>query len=161
MPRMWNQKVTLAVSWRIATELLRRHNPTIDLHVSREHPGGGQYDSLVLWPGGTEEGLALNMQSCHAHPCGLGDDPSGDQPVDYVDAFLRARDPKTVVDALESGAGLPDMSSRRCPPETPAVVCARVIANILEMHVLSSVELVPSTSVPITFFGRPNTLSRR
>jgi hypothetical protein len=53
-----NRSVLEAVSWRLASELARRHPATTRL--SRTHPGGGQSDCLWLMPTPGEAGTRLN-----------------------------------------------------------------------------------------------------
>lgn len=135
--------VRAAVTWRILTELVRRHQNECGLRVYETHPGGGQYDCLTLvWYDASRRRRHLcdfNVASQHIHVwepyerprLRLGDLWWPDQN-DYVLPFLSACDPKEVVDAVEALLGLPE--GRRPQPTTPPILVLRIIASLMERN---------------------------
>ncbi|MFX4261141.1 hypothetical protein ACOBQJ_02955 [Pelotomaculum propionicicum] len=104
------------MTWRIVTELMRRHYNK-NLSIWELHPGGGQYDCISLF---IKEGdfpwnnlCHFNQQSQHLHTSGYYLRPTlslenlrwPDQN-NYVDAFLSADDTKQVIDQVEQVLGL-------------------------------------------------------
>lgn len=140
-----------AVTWRIVTELIRRHHQRFSLRVYELHPGGGQYDCLAILGGEGGDSFAkqiahFNIQSQHLHVFHpLDTESSNPQRVglpdnDYVLAFLQADDPREVVDRIERALGMPQVQAP-LPPSTPAVLGLRVIAGLLERFALSRLQL--------------------
>lgn len=114
-----------AVSWRLASELVRRHPGYIRLF--RGHPGGGQYD--LLWLVQIPEGggdIRLNRYgTIQVH--GRFDDRAAIDwiPTGWVE--YRASDPKEFLLRLELVAGLP--SPKRALAATPTSLTYRILAN--------------------------------
>jgi len=120
----WEDRSVLeAASWRLASELVRRHPNTVRL--IRAHPGGGQFDVLWIVPtaGGQGE-IILNR----AGSIQVGERFDG-RPADAWDPtgweeYLRA-DPREFLHRLEVGAGLPG------PPSVPAATNTTLTYRIL------------------------------
>jgi hypothetical protein len=114
-----------AASWRLASELVRRHPD--QLKLIRSHPGGGQYDCLTIWSiAHPHRTIQLNrLGRIHMHG------PSATEladwsPTDWADYL--AADPRQFLERLERAAGLPTPGSP--PPATPTTLTYRVLAAI-------------------------------
>ncbi len=128
-----DRSVLEAASWRLASELARRH-PTAT-RVIRAHPGGGQYDCLCLMP---QPGCAGNVQLNRNGTIHVLERFDG-LPVDDYDSirwdeYLRA-DPREFLHRLEVAAGLP--SPAEVPAATPSTLTYRVLAAIASTAVKS------------------------
>ncbi|WBQ04463.1 TY-Chap2 family putative peptide chaperone [Kribbella sp. CA-293567] len=115
--------VVEAASWRLASEIARRHPQLI--RIAREHPGGGQYDVLALRSiAGLDIMLnrsgTIQVHSRHDH--GVCDW----EPTEWID-YLR-NEPREFMRRLEVAAGLPSVAM--VPASTPATLVYRVIAGI-------------------------------
>jgi len=121
-----DRSVLEAASWRLASELVRRHPRTT--RVVHTHPGGGQYDCLTITsPTGDQGTVQLNRNgTIQVHD--RFDGRSGDQwePTDWDD-YLRA-DPRAFLDRLERAAGLP--TPPHIPPSDPMTLTYRVLAAL-------------------------------
>lgn len=135
-------KISTAVAWRMLTELCRRHHATQKLRVYETHPGGGQYDCLSLYADDGQRHLCdFNRSSEHLHIW----HPSYEQADglrwpdhnNFVQAFLRADDPKAVVDELETALRLPNSQNHKLPSSSPPVLMMRLVAEVLEHAALS------------------------
>jgi len=118
--------VVEAASWRLASELVRRH-PTA-LRLIRGHPGGGQSDCLWLLPLLGEQGdIRLNRVGT-IQILDRFDGRPADQwrPTDWTD-YLFA-DPREFLDRLERAAGLP--TPTQVPSVIPRTLTFRVLAAI-------------------------------
>lgn len=121
-------------SWRIATELIRRH-PT-KLALIETHPGGGQYDCLTvikrqLGPDRSAIGLLdMNrMGSVHVHRAYDRELPEPMRWGDFWSEMTEVDDPKLLLDRVEQALGL---SHRGKPPISKGEVLAyRVISALL------------------------------
>lgn len=121
-----DRSVVEAASWRLASELVRRH-PTV-LRLIRGHPGGGQSDCLWLLPLIGDQGdVRLNrvgtiqvLQRFDGRP---GD---GWRPTEWSE-YLFA-EPREFLDRLERTAGLP--TPPHVPSATPRTLTYRVLAAI-------------------------------
>ncbi len=146
----YRYQVTTAVTWRIVTELLRRHCEKRKLSVLELHPGGGQYDciALQLMPGDGEfPGECLcqfNQLTQHMHIFGHYTRPESSleelrwpEGNNYVEAFLSSPDPKQVVDQVEKVLGLPSPKGKQLPPTTPEVLSFRLISALTERYMLA------------------------
>ncbi|MEV0288823.1 hypothetical protein AB0H36_32290 [Kribbella sp. NPDC050820] len=122
-PAALNSTVVEAASWRLASELARRHPGVV--RVTREHPGGGLYDVLALRSDAGLE-LMLNRQgTIQIH--GRHDQSDVDwAPTPWVDYL--AHDPRAFLEWLESAAGLPLV--QRVPASTPTTLVYRTLAGI-------------------------------
>jgi hypothetical protein len=121
-----DRSVVEAASWRLASELVRRH-PTA-LRLIRGHPGGGQSDCLWLLPLVGEKGdLRLNRVGTIQVLDRFDGRPADEwRPTEWAD-YLFA-DPRQFLDRLERSAGLP--SSSQVPSATPTTLTYRVLAAI-------------------------------
>jgi len=138
-----SRQLVEAASWRLAAELMRR-NPT-RLRLTESHPGGGQYDCLSLSerkhanPTGLEAVANLDLnRSGRAHVHARFDgaplrpaDEGGSGPISFEvwPAMIAAEDPREVVRAVATQAGLP--LGTKVPPSTPEVLTVRFIAAFL------------------------------
>lgn len=114
-----------AVSWRLASELVRRHPR---LRIIRTHPGGGQYDSLTIaraegGPGRLDLNRAGRIQVLERF-----DDPDAAvrEPMEW-EAYVAA-DPHRFLRDLEDALGLP--SPAQVPSAAPVTITYRVLAAI-------------------------------
>ncbi len=128
-----DRSVLEAVSWRLASELLRRHPTTTRL--IRGHPGGGLSDCLWILPtaGGTGDvrlnrnGTIQVLERFDRRPADAW------EPTEW-DEYLRA-DPRSFLHRLESAAGLPQ--PHQVPSATPTTLIYRVLAAIASTAVKS------------------------
>lgn len=122
-----------AASWRLASELARRH--PITTRLIRAYPGGGQYDCLWLMPTTGDKGdVQLNRNgTIHVLERFDGRPVAGFESVEW-DEYLRA-DPREFLHRLEVAAGLP--SPDQVPAATPATLTYRVLAAIASTAVKS------------------------
>ncbi len=140
-------QVITAVTWRIVAELIRRHHAH-RLRVYETHPGGGQCDCLSIYVG--EAGFDsrhlcdFNQQSQHLHifntystPRRRLDDLRWPDGNDYVSPHLGNEEAKVVVDDIEALVGLPLLAGKSLPSTTPPTLIFRLIAGVLERHMLS------------------------
>lgn len=129
-----------AVAWRVAAELVRRHDLKFGLRVIETHPGGGQYDciSLTMARAGAAHVVhlaAFNLGSGRVtvfHP--IGSDGSAQQwRSDFFAEFaLRQDEPRAVVDRVEALIGLP--RAKKLPPASVGARCARLLAGVMEIE---------------------------
>ncbi len=120
-------------SWRIATELIRRHPKK--LTILETHPGGGQYDCLTLIKRKLDSGSPVRLMdmnrvgSLHVHRT-FADEL--DEPVHWSDIWEEMssiEDPKVLLDRIEAAIGL---SHHGKPPVSNGEVLAyRVITALL------------------------------
>lgn len=115
-----------AASWRLASDLVRRHPRST--RIVHTHPGGGQYDCLTITsPTATGGVIQLNRNgSIQVHQRFAGREEGGWMPVGWHDYL--ASDRRSFVARLESAAGLP--SPRRSPPATATTLTVRVLAEL-------------------------------
>lgn len=128
-----DRSVLEAVSWRLASELMRRHPDT--LRLIRAHPGGGLSDCLWLLPiNGKGGDLRLNRNGT-IQILERFDGRPADQwrPTDWEE-YIGA-DPREFLHRLEVAAGLP--APPQVPPATPVTLTYRVLAAIASTAVKS------------------------
>lgn len=115
-----------AASWRLASELVRRHPAA--LRLIRGHPGGGQSDCLWLLPLVGDRGdVRLNRVGTIQVLERFDGRPAEEwQPREWTD-YLFA-EPRGFLDRLERAAGLPSPS--HVPSSTPRTLTYRVLATI-------------------------------
>lgn len=101
-----DRSVVDALSWRLASELLRRHPH--DLWLNRGHPGGGLYDCLMIGSGGGSPKLMLNREGTIQIHGRFDEGASNWRPATW-EQYLRA-DPAAFLLDLEASAGLPARS---------------------------------------------------
>lgn len=126
MDQAWEDwSVIDAASWRLATELVRRH-PTTTMLV-RTFPGDGMYDCLTIRSSiGAPGHIDLNRNGrMHIHHRFDGR-PVHWEPAEW-DTYLRA-DPRGFMHLLESAAGLPAPST--VPASTASTIILRVLATL-------------------------------
>ena len=129
-----DRSVLEAASWRLATELIRRHPDSTRL--IRGFPGGGQND--VLWIQARESyekgDLRLNRDGT-IQVVKRFDGRSSDtwQPTSW-DEYLRA-DPHDFLISLEAAAGLPRPG--QVPATSPTTLVLRILAAIASTAVKS------------------------
>lgn len=118
--------VVEAASWRMASELVRRH-PT-RLRMIRAHPGGGLSDCLWLLPAVGDQGdVRLNRNgTIQILERFDGRPPDGWGPVEWSE-YLFA-EPRAFLGRLEHAAGL--TPSSQVPAATPRTLTYRVLAAI-------------------------------
>jgi len=131
----WGDRSVLeAASWRLGSELVRRH-PT-RTRLFHGHPGGGQYD--VLWvrsPSGSEGvDVPMNRNGTIQVHARFDGESVEDQLFISWDEYLRS-DPRVFLDRLERAAGLPAV--RKVPAATPMTLTYRVLAAIAASAVKS------------------------
>lgn len=121
-----DRSVVEAASWRLASELVRRH-PTV-LRLVRGHPGGGQSDCLWLLPLFGDQGdVRLNrVGTIQVLERFDGRTADGWQPTEWSE-YLFA-EPRGFLYRLEREAGLPTPS--QAPSSTPRTLTYRVLAAI-------------------------------
>ena len=131
---MWEDRSVLeAASWRLASELVRRHPDTVRL--IRAHPGGGQSDVLWILPTAGEEGeIRLNREGTIQVLKRFDGRPADAwEPAEWDD-YLRA-DPREFLHRLEVAAGLPVPQS--VPAATNTTLTYRILAAIASTAVKS------------------------
>jgi hypothetical protein len=128
-----DRSVLEAVSWRLASELLRRHPSTTRL--IHGHPGGGQSDCLWILPTVSDKGdVRLNRHgTIQVLERFDGRPGSGWDPTDWDD-YLRA-DPRYFLYRLEAAAGLPAPS--QVPAATTSTLVCRLLAAIASTAIKS------------------------
>lgn len=128
-----DRSVLEAVSWRLASELARRHPDAVRL--IRAHPGGGMSDSLWLLPTtGNKGDVRLNRNgTIQVLERFDGLPPRGWEPVAW-ETYIGA-DPREFLDRLEVAAGLP--TPTHVSPSTPTTLVYRVLATIAATAVKS------------------------
>lgn len=115
-----------AVSWRLASELLRRHPRAARL--IRGHPGGGQYDLLwILQKPEAGGDIRLNRNGSIQIWGRFDGQPEIDwQPTPWDD-YVRS-DPRDFLGRLETAAGL--IAPATVPPATATTLTYRVLAAL-------------------------------
>jgi hypothetical protein len=143
-----------AASWRLASELVRRHPNTS--RVLRTHPGGGQYDCLTITTptahGGT---IQLNRHgTIQVHERFDGKPVENWEPVEWDD-YLRA-DPREFLDRLERESGL--TRPAQVPASVPMTLTYRVLAALAATAVKSAHrnEIQPGYIDTSGYGGGPN-----
>ena len=143
-----------AASWRLASELVRRHPTTSRL--IRAHPGGGQYDCLWLLPAetGSRGSVSLNRNGTIQVLERFDGRPSDWVPTQW-DEYFKA-DPREFLIRLEAGAGMPAPS--QLPAATPMTLTLRVLATIAATGVkaVHPIEVVPGMIDTSGYGGGPN-----
>ena len=126
MPDWVDRSVLEAVSWRLASELVRRHPTTT--RILRTHPGGGQYDCLTITSptakGGT---VQLNRNGTIQVHDRFDGQPGDEWPLtEWIDYL--AADPGEFLDRLERASGLP--APAHVPPSDPTTLTYRLLAAL-------------------------------
>ncbi len=142
-----------AASWRLASEIVRRHPTTT--HVIRAHPGGGQYDLLRILPKPAGLGeIALNRNGT-IQILGRFDGQEACWPPTDWDDYFRS-EPHSFLLRLEDAAGLPQPPS--VPKATARTLTLRVLAAIAATAVKSvhPIEMEPGYIDTSGYGGGPN-----
>lgn len=121
-----------AASWRLASELSRRHPSTTRL--IRAHPGGGQSDCLWLLPAASEKGDVRLNRNGTIQVLERFDGRPAEWESTTWDVYFRA-DPAAFLLRLEAAAGLPVPS--QVSAATPRTLTLRVLAAIAATGVKS------------------------
>jgi hypothetical protein len=121
-----------AISWRLASELVRRHPHT--LRLIRAHPGGGQYDCLSLSALNDAPGSIQLNRSGTIQVHERFDGRESDWPPTEWDEYIRAN-PRGFLNRLEVAAGLPSPTS--VPASTLRTLTYRVLAAIASTAIKS------------------------
>jgi hypothetical protein len=131
---LWEDRSVLeAASWRLASELMRRHPKT--LRLIRAHPGGGQSDCLWIFPAEAKGGdIRLNREGTIQVLERFDGRPADAWQPTTWDEYLRA-DPREFLHRLEVAAGLP--VPQQVPKATPTTLTYRVLAAIASTAVKS------------------------
>jgi hypothetical protein len=121
-----DRTVVEAASWRLASELVRRHPATT--RIRHTQPGGGQYDCLAIVSAADDEGHVDLNRNGRIHLLQRFDGLAGPEfePIEW-DNYLQA-DPRAFVDDLERSIGLPTPS--HVPPSTSRTLTYRVLAAL-------------------------------
>ena len=121
-----DRSVVEAASWRLASQLVRRHPATVRL--IRGHPGGGQSDCLWLLPLAGDDGdVRLNREGTIQVLERFDGRPADEwRPTEWSE-YLFA-EPRGFLNRLERAAGLPTPS--QVPGATPRTLTYRVLAAI-------------------------------
>jgi hypothetical protein len=122
----FDRSVVEAASWRLASEMVRRH-PTV-LRLIRGHPAGGQSDCLWLLPVAGDHGdVRLNRGGTIQVLKRFDGRPAdGWRPTEWSE-YLFA-EPRSFLYRLEQAAGLP--TPTQVPSSTPRTLTFRVLAAI-------------------------------
>lgn len=125
--------LTLATSWRVLTELWRRHCGGHDLRLLHTHPGASERGQLCM----LVDSRAGQVMDCPRLALNLGG-PTGSYEV-HVEGRRVAEgqylwptltdDPARVVDSLERQLGL--RAPAALPASTPSVLVMRLVAELL------------------------------
>jgi hypothetical protein len=151
----WNDRSVLeAASWRLASELVRRHPDTTRL--IRAHPGGGQSDCLWLLPtAGPDGDIRLNrngtiqvLERFDGRPADAW------RPTEWAEYL--AADPREFLHRLETVAGLP--VPQVVPAATPTTLTYRILAAIAATAFKSvhPIEIQPGVIDTSGYGGGPN-----
>jgi len=140
--------IRAAITWLLASEIVRRYSASLNLHLVETHPGGGQYDCLTLLrlrDGATDVyDFADHRGDCHFNVRSgnwmgafgsPGEKAQAAKAFDFQSAWLRAADPAVVVDRVSEALGLPAFGGV-CGPTTRKVLGVRLIARLLSRYAL-------------------------
>ena len=132
-----------AASWRLASELVRRHPATTRLNLL--HPGGGMYDCLsVRSASGDAGGINLNRNG-RIHINGRFDGREVLwEPAEWDD-YLRA-EPRGFLRRVETAAGL------QAPSQVPAATATTVTLRVLAALVATTVKAPDPIRITSGFF---------
>ena len=135
-----NRQLLEAASWRIVSELIRRHPDRFKLIET--HPGGGTYDCLSLHSKSTAKLFHIadfnRPGSFHVfHRFGHDNDPEHIESFEIWQRMMRTDNMKDVLDDVCSRIGL---KPRKVPPSTPEVLVYRFIAAFLSHAVFGREE---------------------
>ncbi len=153
---MLGPTVLEAASWRLASELLRRHPTTTRLICG--HPGGGLSDCLWILPTASEHGdIRLNRNGTIQVLERFDGRSTGDFRATEWEEYLRT-DPREFLHRLEAGAGLP--SPTQVPSATPTTLTYRILAAIAATAFMTvhPIEIQPGMIDTAGYGGGPNHL---
>lgn len=149
-----DRSVLEAVSWRLASELVRRHPDTTRL--IRAHPGGGLSDCLWILPSTGDHGdIRLNRNgTIQVLERFDGRPADGWRPTEWEE-YLGA-DPREFLHRLEIAAGLP--MPHNVPSSTPTTLTYRILAAIAATAIKSvhPIEIQPGIIDTSGYGGGPN-----
>ncbi len=126
MPDWVDRSVLEAASWRLASELVRRHPATT--RILHTHPGGGQYDCLTITsPAGDGGTVQLNRRgTIQVHTRFDGQEGNEWPPTEWIDYL--AADPREFLDRFERASGLP--APAHVPASSPTTLTYRLLAAL-------------------------------
>lgn len=150
-PPSYRWGVVFALTWRVVTELMRRHDRKQAFKLLHVHPGlsptgmlyvrkgidieAGGSGSIELHLGGGAFGRAV-VKTPFKHLSST--DGARDVAVNYVHEMLTSEDPKAVVDQIERAAGLESGSG--IGPTSARVLTYQVLTGILERRAFDRVQ---------------------
>ena len=129
-----DRSVLEAASWRLGSEIVRRHPD--ETRLFHGHPGGGQYD--VLWvrsPDGNGGDIPMNRNGTIQVHARFDGEPVRDDVIISWDDYLRA-EPVEFLQGLESAAGLDAVN--KAPSSTARSLTYRLLAAIAATAVKSA-----------------------
>jgi hypothetical protein len=154
MPDWVDRSVLEAASWRLASELVRRHPATT--RILHTHPSNGQYDCLTITsPAGDGGTVQLNRRgTIQVHT--RFDDQEGNEwpPTEWIDYLAAA--PREFLDRLERASGL--AAPAHVPPSSPTTLTYRLLAALAAtgLKTVHPIE-IQSGSLDTSGYGaRPN-----
>ena len=145
MPADWEkmsdfhpERVKHAVTWRIVSELMRRHHEREGIGVFELHPAGGQGDTLSLRKVGPRGQIGGQLNDFRGwRRLGSLEPKEPVEPLEpeggYVQPFLESGDALDVVAAVERHCALPAFRGQLKPSSAP-VLAYRVMAEVLTLQ---------------------------
>ena len=139
-----DRSVLEAVSWRLASELMRRHPMTTRL--IRAHPGGGLSDCLWILPTAGEAGETRLNRNGTIQVLERFDGRPADmwEPTEWEE-YLGA-DPREFLHRLEVAAGLP------VPQHVPAATSTTLTYRVLAAIAATAIKTVHPIEIQLGFF---------
>ena len=133
MNEQMNSTVTEAISWRLASELCRRHPKTTRILIT--HPGGGQYNCLTIVNSQGGIGvIQLNRSgTIQVHQKFDTDRPSDWRATEWSEYL--ASDPLEFLKQLEISSGL--NPPRDVPTSVPRTLTYRVLAALTATAIMT------------------------
>ena len=131
---MENRAIIEALSWRLATETVRRAPDR--LRIYEMHPGGGQYDCLALFTDKGETVAFLNRGGTFTPFSTWEGTPTTSDSWDVWKEVGEGLGSKRLVDGICERIALP--VPPRLPPSTPRVLAYRFITEFLAWTVFHS-----------------------
>jgi len=129
--------ITEALSWRFVTEIWRRYPNRFNLIEA--HPGGGQYNCLVLMTKGRYSGFGIDVNrggSVHVHRGAFGLDDETISHSNWLDKMMKLES-SNFLDQISREIGI-DVP-QKLPTSTPATITFRYITEFLT-HAIGRME---------------------
>ena len=150
-----DRSVLEAASWRLASELVRRHPDST--RILRTHPGDGMYDCLTIVSTENNAGtIQLNREGTIQVSERFDDAPGDEWEPTAWDDYLRA-DPRDFLVRLERASGL--LQPSHVPPAVPMTLTYRVLAALASTAFKSihRIEIQPGYIDTSGYGSGPNT----